>query len=138
VDLQRARQLKDEDIGGERRQAERLLSSWKEIAKFLGKGVRTVQRWEREIGLPIHRPAGAERGRVLALESELRDWVESGQKQQPITGETSDPRMVELMTALAAARVKIECLQREVELLRAGHDTMYSHQHRRPTTTNAA
>jgi hypothetical protein len=33
-----------------------VLSSWKEIARHFGKGVRTVQRWERELGLPIHRP----------------------------------------------------------------------------------
>jgi hypothetical protein len=31
------------------------LNGWNEIATFLGKGVRTVQRWEREYGLPIHR-----------------------------------------------------------------------------------
>ena len=31
------------------------LNGWKEIAAFLGKGVRTVQRWEREQGLPVHR-----------------------------------------------------------------------------------
>ena len=31
------------------------LNGWKEIAVFLGKGVRTVQRWERDHGLPIHR-----------------------------------------------------------------------------------
>lgn len=31
------------------------LNSWKEIATFLGRGVRTVQRWERELQLPVHR-----------------------------------------------------------------------------------
>ena len=33
------------------------LDSWKEIAAYLGRGVRTVQRWEREEGLPVHRLA---------------------------------------------------------------------------------
>jgi hypothetical protein len=35
-----------------------ILSGWKDIANYLGKGVRTVQRYGREMGLPIHRPAG--------------------------------------------------------------------------------
>ena len=33
----------------------RRLDSWKEIAAYLGRDVRTVQRWERREGLPIHR-----------------------------------------------------------------------------------
>src|SRR3984885_4315700 len=36
-----------------------VLSSWKDIARYLGKGVRTVQRWERHLGLPVRRPIGA-------------------------------------------------------------------------------
>ena len=36
-----------------------VLSSWKDIAKYMGKGVRTVQRWERHLGLPVRRPNGA-------------------------------------------------------------------------------
>jgi hypothetical protein len=31
------------------------LNGWEEIAAHLGRTVRTVQRWERELGLPIHR-----------------------------------------------------------------------------------
>jgi hypothetical protein len=38
---------------------ERVFTSWKEIASFFGKGVRTVQRWERKFGLPISRPTAA-------------------------------------------------------------------------------
>ena len=40
------------------------LNGWKEIAGFLGKGVRTVQRWERELGLPVHR-LGREGGEIV-------------------------------------------------------------------------
>ena len=50
-----------------------VLSSWKEIATFLGKGVRTVQRWEICFGLPIHRPGGSH-GSVLAYPTELDEW----------------------------------------------------------------
>jgi DNA-binding transcriptional regulator YiaG len=31
------------------------LDSWKEIAAYLKRGARTVQRWEREERLPVHR-----------------------------------------------------------------------------------
>lgn len=53
------------------------LTGWKEIANYLGKGVRTVQRHERELGLPIHRPNGKSAGSVIATKKELDDWVEA-------------------------------------------------------------
>lgn len=49
------------------------LSSWKEIAEYLGTTVRTAQRWEREQGLPVHRAPG-ERGRVVGNRAELDEW----------------------------------------------------------------
>lgn len=52
-----------------------VLGSWKEIANFLGKGVRTVQRWERYSGLPVHRPSGSSKGVVLAFPPELEQWA---------------------------------------------------------------
>ncbi len=63
--------------GSER--AGRRLDSWKEIASFLGRGIRTVQRWEREEGLPVHRLPHAERGSVFADPKELSAWWDSRQ-----------------------------------------------------------
>jgi DNA-binding NtrC family response regulator len=54
---------------------DRFLSSWKEIATFFGRGVRTVQRWEQSFGLPVHRPSRADRNIVFAKASELEAWV---------------------------------------------------------------
>lgn len=51
-----------------------VLTSWKEIAAYLGKGVRTVQRWEQQLGLPIRRP-GLARHVVIGVPSELDAWV---------------------------------------------------------------
>src|SRR5215475_10588575 len=51
------------------------LSGWKEIANYLGKGVRTVQRYEGDLGLPVRRPAGKPRGSVLATRAEIDAWV---------------------------------------------------------------
>jgi hypothetical protein len=56
-----------------------ILSGWKDIATYLGKGVRTVQRHEREMGLPIHRPAGDLRGGQLSpYQAELDKWITAG------------------------------------------------------------
>jgi len=52
-----------------------LLSGWKEIAKYLGKGVRTVQRYEGRHGLPVRRTTGKAGGSVLATKAELNGWV---------------------------------------------------------------
>lgn len=50
------------------------LESWKEIAAYLGREVRTVQLWEKSEGLPIHRHQHARQGSVYALKSELEAW----------------------------------------------------------------
>jgi hypothetical protein len=62
-----------------------VLGSWKEIANYLGKGVRTVQRWERCSGLPVHRPSGSSKGVVLAFPHELDRWArrQDGREQAP-------------------------------------------------------
>lgn len=52
-----------------------LLNSWKEIATFLDRGVRTVQRWERDHQLPVHRIGNSPRAAVFALQEELLLWL---------------------------------------------------------------
>jgi len=49
------------------------LDSWKEIAAFFGRDERTVNRWEKELGLPVHRLPGT-KGRVYAYTDELKAW----------------------------------------------------------------
>jgi hypothetical protein len=53
-----------------------VLSCWKDIASYLGKGVRTVQRWEQDLGLPIRRPnGGGPKGPVTARKADLDNWL---------------------------------------------------------------
>jgi hypothetical protein len=52
-----------------------VLNSWKEIATYLARGVRTVQRWEAELQLPVHRPRGKNRSAVMAFRAELDQWL---------------------------------------------------------------
>jgi TolB-like protein len=59
------------------------LESWKEIAAFLGRQVRTINLWEKREGLPIHRHLHLKRGTVFALKSELKDWLRQRTAEQP-------------------------------------------------------
>jgi hypothetical protein len=57
--------------------ADDILNSWKEIATYLNRGVRTVQRWEIDMGLPVRRPRGKGRSAVIAMRSELDAWTKA-------------------------------------------------------------
>jgi uncharacterized membrane protein len=52
-----------------------VLNSWKEIAAYLGRGVRTVQRYEHDLRLPVRRPRGTPRSAVIALTTDLDEWL---------------------------------------------------------------
>lgn len=52
-----------------------VVSGWKDIAKYIGKGVRTAQRYEREVALPVRRPGGKSTGSVIAMKTELDEWM---------------------------------------------------------------
>ncbi|HEX8924203.1 MAG TPA: hypothetical protein VF786_00345 [Terriglobales bacterium] len=54
-----------------------LLTSWKEVAAYLGKGVRTVQRWEARLGMPVRRPDNSKSGIIQVSREELDRWLQS-------------------------------------------------------------
>ncbi|MFZ3257596.1 MAG: hypothetical protein WBG29_08320 [Candidatus Acidiferrales bacterium] len=53
------------------------LDSWKEIAAYLGRHVRTVHLWEKAEKLPVHRHIHSKRGTVYAFKSELDTWKQA-------------------------------------------------------------
>ena len=53
---------------------EKPLESWKEIAAYLKRQVRTVRRWEKTEGLPVRRHLHQARSTVYAYPSELDTW----------------------------------------------------------------
>ncbi len=72
--------------GGER------LESWKEIAAYLKRDVSTVQRWENQEGLPVHRHMHHRLATVYAYRSELDAWWNNRRprlEQQTQTGPSS-------------------------------------------------
>lgn len=76
------------------------LDSWKEIAAYLRREVRTVQRWEKAAGLPVHRLQVDKQGPVYAYKSELDSWfrerkpgLEAEAEHEEGTGARTRPRM---------------------------------------------
>jgi len=57
--------------------SDRRLNSWKSIGAFFERDERTVKRWERQRGLPVHRIPGAGRSSVYAYTSELAEWLKT-------------------------------------------------------------
>lgn len=100
-----------------------VLCGWKQIADYLGMGVRTVQRYERDLGLPIRRPAGGGtfRGAVIATKVELDAWITASPLRKAFRlslhdGDTPD-RIKELRQQLAdlhRLREETASLQREM------------------------
>lgn len=85
------------------------LHGWKEIAAYLGRSVRTVQRWEHESGLPMHR-SGREGEVIWADTAELDAWLKAAPSDVDANPQATSPeptkaaahRLVRL-PALAAA-----------------------------------
>src|SRR6266403_525174 len=71
--------------------ADRKLVSWKEIASYLGREVRTVQRWERTEDLPVHRHEHQKKSTVYAYTSELDEWFK---KRQPVDDPEADAAFI--------------------------------------------
>jgi hypothetical protein len=51
------------------------LDSWKAIADYLDRNVRTVTRWAHERGMPVHHVPGGKRGAVFAFAQEIDAWL---------------------------------------------------------------
>jgi hypothetical protein len=68
------------------------LNGWKDIAAFLRRSVRTVQRWERDYGWPLRRQ-GPDGELIFAYPRELEAWVRAGgsQARAALDGEGASP-----------------------------------------------
>jgi phage shock protein A len=88
----------------------RILNGWKEVAAFLGRGVRTVQRWE-VLGLPVHRPHGRTRSAVVASSDELAAWFAA-------TPQRDMGSIAELQAKVADLEARVDQLKQENATLR--------------------
>jgi len=85
------------------------LDSWKEIAVYLDRAVRTAQRWKKGEGLPVHRHFHAKASSVYAFKHEIDAWLRSRSRatSEPAPDkECSEPTAETLNpTLLVAARM---------------------------------
>ena len=72
------------------------LDSWGEIASYLGREVRTVQRWERTEGLPVHRHEHKKKSTVYAYTGELDAWIKQRQPKDDPEADDAFAREQEL------------------------------------------
>lgn len=77
------------------------LESWKSIAAYLQRDVRTVQRWEKTESLPVRRVKHEARSTVFAWTDELDEWVLSRSGSPPAAA----PRLPIRLAAVLAAVV---------------------------------
>ena len=84
------------------------LDSWKEIAAYLKRDVRTVQRWEKQEGLPVHRHLHDERGTAYAYSNEIDEWMTRRRRLEPLAA-----------AAVPSSEMKDPALARRPSLARA-------------------
>jgi TolB-like protein/Tfp pilus assembly protein PilF len=72
------------------------LDSWGEIASYLGREVRTVQRWEDTEALPVHRHEHKKKSTVYAFAGELDEWIKRRQPKDDPAADDAFAREQEL------------------------------------------
>lgn len=93
----------------------KLLNTWKEIAQYLSRGVRTVQRWEASYRLPVYR-ANEEAGSVYAYADEIDAWLE---RAKPHSSPYVRPTflMIDVITPDALSDLKLALEQAKFNVL---------------------
>jgi Tol biopolymer transport system component len=79
------------------------LESWKEIAAYLKKDVRTVQRWEKQESLPIHRHVHSKLGTVYAYKAEIDAWWRNGHERLEVLASKDRRKFPTAYSAFALA-----------------------------------
>ncbi len=95
-----------------------VLNSWKEIAQYLGRGVRTVQRYEHDLGLPVRRPRGKSRSAVIALSEDLDRWLRCAPTAQ-LAEHNGQPSAIS--TSVHASLEDSADLRNRIQELRSAH-----------------
>jgi tetratricopeptide (TPR) repeat protein len=84
------------------------LDSWKEIASYLKREVRTVQLWEKREGMPVHRHFHTQLGTVFAFRSEIEEWSRQATRRLSSKEREVAKTATENATPLAIGPVEIE------------------------------
>jgi hypothetical protein len=88
----------------------RVLASWKDIATYVGKGVRTVQRWESVLDFPVRRSGVLGKSAIVAFTDEIDSWFDARFKKS-VPGR-SQSKLQELRKRNAELRAENKSLRR--------------------------
>ncbi len=59
------------------------LDSWKEVAKYVCRDIKTCQRWEKKLEFPAHRiDINSLRSKVFTFKSEIDEWFKEKAKNK--------------------------------------------------------
>jgi hypothetical protein len=100
-----------------------ILNGWKEISSYINRSVRTVQRWEARLGLPVYRPALKDRSAVMAFSDELDRWIsraspDMGEEDAVLNGsEGNDAVLLQVLDNVSAMVLDTAELSSQVRLL---------------------
>jgi hypothetical protein len=95
-----------------------ILIGWKNIARYLGAGIRTVQRWESGLGLPVRRTRQESKSTVLAVPADIDAWVRARGFHAGKEASRKSERML-LLHSLRELREENQELRRQLEAERA-------------------
>ena len=80
-----------------------ILDSWKAIAAYLERDIKTCYRWEKELGLPVHRIADqSSRSKVFAYKSEIDSWLREKATDKDIIGKPKREKRRKVLRLTAA------------------------------------
>lgn len=97
-----------------------VLNSWKEIAEYVGRGVRTLQRWEQFYSFPVHRPAGNHKSAVFAVPAEVDEWLRTRPMHVQNENNSNGGASEQLESDLATLKTLVKDLTTRME--RAEHE----------------
>jgi hypothetical protein len=100
-----------------------ILNGWKEISNHLRRSVRTVQRWEALLGLPVYRPALKDRSAVVAFSDEVDRWIsraspDAGEEEAVLNGiEENDAGLLRMLHNMSTMTLDTAELSSQMRLL---------------------
>ena len=119
-----------------------ILNGWKEISNHIKRGVRTAQRWEALLGMPVHRPSLKDRSAVIAFSDELDRWISrlsDGENHDMLARVENNAKILSRHTAEVESQTR--GLEKQVARALAvfrRKATWSTHTHVRPATEHAA
>ncbi|NOZ14129.1 MAG: hypothetical protein GXO69_10900 [Acidobacteria bacterium] len=85
-----------------------VIDGWKSISSYLGKSVKTIQRWEKESAFPVHRVPGHRS--VFFLKDEVDSWLEQREKMGKVFTDSPENNVEKLSGAFWLRRVFLPLL----------------------------